>query len=123
MSPAMAYFLQAMVTVLAIVVLAVFVLYGGRRLGLGRASGPLELLGRLPLEARRSVYLVRVGKVVYVVGASEGGLTRLGEIDADALPPPGSGSATPTFAEVLGRIVRPPQGGGAPSGPKADGDA
>jgi flagellar protein FliO/FliZ len=113
MSPATAYFVQAMVTVLAIVALAVLVLYGGRRLGLGRASGPLELLGRLPLEARRAVYLVRVGKVVYVVGASEGGLTRLGELDAAALPvetQAGSG----TFAEVLGRLVRPSGGPSAP---------
>jgi flagellar protein FliO/FliZ len=112
MSPATAYFVQAMVTVFAIVALAVLVLYGGRRLGLGRASGPLELLGRLPLEARRAVYLVRVGKVVYVVGASEGGLTRLGELDASAVPIEQGGSGT--FAEVLGRLVRPPAGASTP---------
>ena len=127
MSPATAYFVQAMVTVLAIVALAVLVLYGGRKFGLGRPSGPLELLGRLPLEARRAVYLVRVGKVVYVVGASEGGLTRLGEMEADALPSTAAtGSAS--FAEVLGRLVRPGKGGaslppsGEPQGPKASGD-
>src|SRR4051812_18462318 len=106
MSPATAYFVQAMVTVLVIAALAVVVIYGGRRLGLGRPSGPLELLGRLPLEARRAVYLVRVGKVVYVVGASEGGLTRLGEMDAGSVPSSGPGPG-PTFAEVLGRLVRP----------------
>jgi flagellar protein FliO/FliZ len=118
MSPIAIYFVQAMVTVLAVVALAVIVLYGGRRLGLGRASGPLELLGRLPLEARRAVYLVRVGKVVYVVGASEGGLTRLGELDADAVPVAGPTHPSPTFAEVLGRIVRPPPPGSTPpSGP------
>jgi len=124
MSPVAAYFVQTMVTVLAIVALAVLVLYGGRRLGLGRPSGPLELLGRLPLEARRAVYLVRVGKVVYVVGASEGGLTRLGEVEADALPAGSPGGPGPTFAEVLGRLVRPsqvgsirpPSGGEAPTG-------
>jgi flagellar protein FliO/FliZ len=118
MSPATAYFLQAMVTVLAIVVLAVLVIYGGRRFGLGRPSGPLELVGRLPLDARRAVYLVRVGKVVYVVGASEGGLTRLGEMDAEAVPPAPSGTGGSTFAEVLGRLVRPagnPPPGGPPS--------
>jgi len=122
MSPATAYFVQAMVTVLAIVALAVLVLYGGRRLGLGRASGPLELLGRLPLEARRAVYLVRVGKVVYVVGASEGGLTRLGELDAAAVlmeGPSGSG----TFADVLGRFVRPPGSASPPpASPPMPGD-
>ncbi len=114
MSPATAYFVQAMVTVLAIVALAALVLYGGRRLGLGRASGPLELLGRLPLEGRRAVYLVRVGKVVFVVGASEGGLTRLGEMDVAAVPNVGPRPGGPTFAEVLGRLVHPPPGGSGP---------
>ena len=117
MSPATAYFVQAMVTVLAIVALAVLVLYGGRRLGLGRPSGPLELLGRLPLEPRRAVYLVRVGKIVYVVGASEGGLTRLGEMDAEAVPTAGVGAGSPTFAEVLGRLVRPGEAGPPKSPP------
>jgi len=116
MSPVAAYFIQSMVTVLAIVALAVLILYGGRRLGLGRPSGPLELLGRLPLEARRSVYLVKVGKVVYVVGASEGGLTRLGELDADAIPRGGPDASGPTFAEVFGRFVRPGPGGSSPGG-------
>jgi flagellar protein FliO/FliZ len=95
--------------------LAVLVLYGGRRLGVGRPSGPLELLGRLPLDARRAVYLVRVGKLVYVVGSSEGGLTRLGELDADALPavePPDPRGPGGGFAEVLARLRRgaPPRG-------------
>ena len=121
MSPATAYFVQAMVTVLAIVALAVLVLYGGKRLGIGRPSGPLELLGRLPLEARRAVYLVRVGKVVYVVGASEGGLTRIGELDADAVPLQSAGGGSPTFAEVLGRLVHPESKGGTPPQPPSPG--
>ncbi|HKQ70467.1 MAG TPA: flagellar biosynthetic protein FliO, partial [Polyangiaceae bacterium] len=101
-----AYIVETFVTLLGIIALAVLVLYGGRRLGLGRPSGPLELLGRLPIDARRAVYLVKVGKLVYVVGASEAGLTRLGELDADSLPPggdplaPGGG-----FADVLARVV------------------
>ena len=114
MSPITTYFVQAMGTLVVIIALAVLVLYGGRRMGLGRASGPLELLGRLPLDARRAVYLVRVGKLVYVVGASEGGLTRLGEMDADAVPAGPPGGTGPTFAEVLRRFVRPHQGAGAP---------
>ena len=53
---------------------------------------------------------VRVGKIVYVVGASEGGLTRLGELDADAVPIAGPGGTGPTFADVLGRLVHPEKG-------------
>lgn len=51
-----------------------------RRIGLGAASGPLELVGRLPLDARRAIYLVRVGPQVLVVGASDGGLVKLSEL-------------------------------------------
>ena len=73
-------------TLLGVVALAVVLLYGARRAGIGRATGPAELLGRLPLDGRRAVYLVRVGSTVYVLGASEAGLTKLGEVnDADLL--------------------------------------
>jgi flagellar protein FliO/FliZ len=107
MSPVAAYIVESLVTLLGVVVLAIVVLYGGRRLGIGRPSGPLELVGRLPLDARRAVYLVRVGKLVYVVGASEGGLTRLGEIDADSVPSAGQSVPPPRFADILAKIARP----------------
>jgi flagellar protein FliO/FliZ len=123
MSPLASYIVETFVTLFGVVVLAVLVLYGGRRLGLGRPAGPLELLGRLPLDARRAVYLVRVGKLVYVVGASEGGLTRLGELDADAVPtslPAVAPSAS--FARVLARVVgagtRRPDRSEAPPAPR-----
>jgi flagellar protein FliO/FliZ len=107
MSPVVAYIVETLVTLTGILALAVLVLYGGRRLGLGRPTGPLELLGRLPLDTRRAVYLVRVGKLVYVVGASEGGLTRLGELDADALPPGAPPAGGKSFAAILARAIRP----------------
>src|SRR5687768_7029063 len=99
MSPVATYIVETLVTLLGVAVLAVVVLYGGRRLGIGRPSGPLELVGRLPLDARRAVYLVRVGKLVYVVGASEGGLTRLGELDAASVPDVDLAPSSPGFAE------------------------
>lgn len=49
--------------------------------------GALELLARLPLEPRRAVYLVKVADVVMVLGASEQGLVKLGELEASKLPP------------------------------------
>jgi flagellar biogenesis protein FliO len=107
MSPVAAYIVETFVTLVGVIALAVLVLYGGRRLGFGRASGPLELVGRLPLDARRAVYLVKVGKLVYVVGASEGGLTRLGELDADAVPAVSGSGPSRSFGEVLARVVRP----------------
>ena len=44
----------------------------------------MELLARLPLEARRSVYVVRVLDQVLILGASEAGLTKLGELPESA---------------------------------------
>jgi flagellar biogenesis protein FliO len=79
-SPVASYVVQTAVTLAGVVALAVVLLYGARRAGVGRASGPLELLGRLPLDGRRAVYLVRAGKVVFVIGSSEAGLVKLGEL-------------------------------------------
>ena len=72
--------IQTVVTLVGVVALAVLVLYGARRAGVGRASGPLSVVGRLPLDGRRAVYLVRVGRSIYVIGVSDGGLVKLGEM-------------------------------------------
>jgi flagellar protein FliO/FliZ len=121
MSPVTTYIVETLVTLVGVVVLAVLLLYGGRRLGVGRPSGPLELIARLPLDARRAVYLVRVGKLVYVVGASEGGLTRLGELDAEAVPVAHGGAPTSRFAEILTKMAG--RGRGDPPPPAPPGDA
>ncbi|HMI82518.1 MAG TPA: flagellar biosynthetic protein FliO [Polyangiaceae bacterium] len=113
------YIVETLVTLMGVVALAVLLLYGGRRLGVGRPSGPLELVGRLPLDARRAVYLVRVGRLVYVVGASEGGLTRLGELDADAVPAADAGAPASRFAHILAKMAGKDRDDPAPPGPPA----
>src|SRR5690606_27442375 len=102
--PYASYIVQTLVTLLAVCAIAFVVLYGARRLGIGRPRGPIELVGLLPLEARRSIYLVKVADQVIVVGASEAGFTKLGEIAASELP----AEVTPTvtsFAEVFARAL------------------
>ena len=101
------YLIQTAAILLGVVALAVAVIYGARRMGIGSAGGPLRLLGRLPLEPRRSVYLVQVGERVFVVGSSESGLAALGEMTADEVPavpeiPTGSGN----FAALLANARR-----------------
>lgn len=81
-SPYGGYIVQTFVTLLAVCAIAFAVLYGARRLGIGRPRGPISLVGQLPLDARRSIYLVKIADQVIVVGASEAGLTRLGELPA-----------------------------------------
>jgi len=102
--PYAGYIVQTIVTLLAVCALAFVVLYGARRLGIGRPRGPISLVGLLPLDARRSIYLVKVGAQVIVVGASEAGFTKLGEMPAGDLPEEAPAAASP-FAEVLAKVL------------------
>jgi flagellar protein FliO/FliZ len=98
------YIVQTFVTLLAVCAIAFVLLYGARRLGIGRPRGPISLVGQLPLDARRSIYLVKVGDQVIVVGASEAGFTKLGEMAAGELPAEAAADA-PAFAAVLARVL------------------
>jgi flagellar biogenesis protein FliO len=104
MTPLSRYVVETLVTLLGIVALSVVLLSALRRAGVGKPGGPLELVARLPLEGRRAVYLVRVGKLVYVVAASESSLAKLGEIPREDLPE--AASLGPLrFSDVLKRAV------------------
>jgi flagellar biogenesis protein FliO len=113
-----AYVAETFITLLLVCVVAAAVLYGARRLGVGRARGPIELVGQLPLDARRAVYLVRVGTQVLVVGASEAGLTRLGEVEGTSIPKDDPDDKSP-FKDVLARL----RGGSKREKKNADSDA
>jgi flagellar biogenesis protein FliO len=73
----------------------------GRFLATGRSRGAhlLDIVARLPLEPRRSLYVVEVAGKTLLVGTSEMGLSVLSELDgaevrARAVP-------RPTFAELV----------------------
>lgn len=108
MSSYSAYLVETFVTLVAVCGIAFVVLWGARRLGIGRPSGPIELRGHLPLDARRSIYLVKVGEQVFVVGVGEGGFTKLGEIPASELPAVAAATGAP-FADVLARALGRPR--------------
>jgi flagellar biogenesis protein FliO len=101
------YLVETLVTLVAVCGLAVVVLWGARRVGIGRPSGPVELRGHLPLDARRAIYLVKVADRAFVVGVGEGGFTKLGEFPASELPAQVSPSAASlgSFSEVLTRAL------------------
>jgi flagellar biogenesis protein FliO len=107
------YLIETIVTLLGVCALAFLVLWGGRRLGVGRPSGPIELQGHLPLplDSRRAIYLVRVGAQVFIVGVGEGCFTKLGEVAASELPARSATRGAP-FAEVLARVL--------PKGPSSE---
>src|SRR5262245_55189521 len=77
------------IVVLAVVcVLAYVVVRLARRyLGAprGDAAGLLDVVARVPLEPRRSLYIVEVAGKALLVGTSEMGLTVLSELDRDAV--------------------------------------
>jgi flagellar biogenesis protein FliO len=119
MSPVAKYVVETLVTLLGVIVLAAAVLYAARRIGVGRPGGPLELVGRLPLDGRRAVYLVRVAKTVYVVGASEAGLAKLGEFDESAIDLSPREQAASGFSEALARVLKKPKRPPPPEGQDA----
>ena len=105
MTPLGRYVVETLVMLVGVTALVVLVLSAGRRLGMGRPLGPLELVGKLPLDGRRAVYLVRVGETVYVVGASETGLSKLGEIPKDGIELPKGETAPRGFRDALARVL------------------
>lgn len=105
MGPYAGYIVQTVVTLVAVCALAFLVLYGARRLGIGRPRGPIELVGLLPLDARRAIYLVKVPGQVLVVGSSEAGFIKLAEIPTSEMPLEPQVSEAP-FSDVLARVMK-----------------
>ncbi len=127
MSPEATYVLESLATV---------TLFGGalwlatvalrRASGGGVGTGPLEIVARQPLDARRAIYLVRVGKRVLVVGASDGALTRLGSTTMERLKPELDAAPRPTglgarFGAILGRVSGPTSDHVKSDGSQSDG--
>ncbi len=103
MSPLASYLVQTIVTLSAIVILAGLVVFAARRFGVGRPAGPLQLVGRLPLDGRRAIYLVRVSDRLFVLGGSEAGLNKLGELEGQGLEFEREPVPAPAFRDVLER--------------------
>jgi flagellar biogenesis protein FliO len=99
------YLVETLASLVGICALAFVILYGARRIGVGRSQGPISLVGQLPLDGRRSVYLVKVGAQVFVVGATEAGMTKLGEIAASELPDTRQDAMNAPFADVMARVL------------------
>ncbi len=105
MSSYTTYLVETVGTLLGVCVVAWLVLVGARRAGWGRPTGPIELYGRLPLDGRRVIYLVRVGPQVLVVGVGENGFTKLAEVAVTDLPvaPLQQSVVADMVARVVGR--------------------
>lgn len=92
----------------------------GRRGRGGGRGGWMEVLGRLPLEPRRSVYVVRVADRTLVLGSSEQGLTLLRELEGGELPASAVASAAgSSFPELVQRASAALRRRGPAPGPAA----
>jgi len=89
--------------VLGVVCVAAFVLVRvlGRVLATGRTRGAhlLDVVARVPLEPRRSLYVVEVAGKTLLVGTSEMGLSVLSELDGTEVK--ARVAARPTFGELV----------------------
>lgn len=98
---------QTLIALAAVCVLAWVVLKWSAKRGFGviGQGKRVRVLERVPLDARRSLYLVEVGDKVLLVGAGDGASpTVLSEIDPETLPNvPDPGPSIP-FADVLARL-------------------
>src|SRR5215468_9755634 len=89
--------------VLGGVCIAAFVVVrlAGRWLATGRRHGAqlLDIVARLPLEPRRSLYVVAVAGKTLLVGTSEMGLSVLSELDGAEVR--ARAAARPSFGELV----------------------
>ena len=99
------FLLQTLLILTAVCVLAWLVLrFGVKRLYASTsATGPLRVVARLPLEPRRTVYIVEAAGKTLLVGASEAGpLTVLAELDERAVAAAVAAQPRPrSFLEIL----------------------
>lgn len=83
--------LRALLALAAVCLLAWVALRWASQLGLGRfrRGGHIEILERVPLDARRSLFVVKLGGRVLLIGTGDGSAPRLiTELDEGDLPPP-----------------------------------
>lgn len=111
--------LETVLTLGAVGLLGLATVVLAKRMGVGRAHGPVGLVGSLPLEGRRAIYLVRIGTRVLVVGSAAGGLSRLGETSLAELEGSEDPSAGRSLADYIDQLEthrggRTPRSGFAP---------
>lgn len=106
-----AYLASTTIALVAVCALAVLSL---RLLGRRRPErGAMRVIERLPLEARRTLYLVEVGGRCFLVGAGEGGMASLAELDPGQVKAPAAAETRGAFLRALTRVVA---GGGREAG-------
>jgi flagellar protein FliO/FliZ len=106
--------LETLFALAGVCVLAWVVLRWGaqRGFGTGGVGGRVRVIERIPLDPRRSLFVVKAGERVLLLGVGDGAApTLLTELDASMLPvTPAATAAGMSFQEVFARLrgPRPP---------------
>ncbi len=75
--------------------------------GLVPGRGHLRVLDRYPLSPRQTLWLVEVGGRIFMLGAGEGGISRLAELEPEELESPAPGldeHSGVSFGRLLQRL-------------------
>ena len=105
-----AFLLETLAILTVVCALAWLILrYGVKRGGL-RGTGPLSVVARLPLEPRRTLYVIEAPGKTLLVGVSEGSIATLAELDPAEVASALSAAGAPgrTFMDIW-RAVKPPK--------------
>lgn len=99
---------QTLIALAGVCALAWWILRWGARRGLGRhVGGRVEVLERASLDARSTLFVVRVGKRVLVLGAGPQSVTTLAELTEGEFPP--AEPAPPGLLDTLLDRVKAPR--------------
>jgi flagellar biogenesis protein FliO len=98
------YLVSTTLALIAVCGIAVIVLRALKPGGPRPKGGAIKLLGVLPLEARRSVYLIEAGGRCFLVGAGDGPLAVLAELDKAAVAGEPAVPARSVWAQALTRM-------------------
>lgn len=76
----------------------------------GRPTGPLDIIARVPLEPRRTLYLLKLGKRGVLIGSSDAGLQTLADLSPEELQDvlDDAPSTTEPFADKLSNRLEEP---------------
>lgn len=97
-------FLFGLVVVLGVIYAVHWLLkrWGQTRLqGVAGTAGVIDVVATTPLAQGRALHLVRVGKELVLVGATEQSITRIGELDANALAAASGDAGKGEFQSML----------------------
>lgn len=100
--------MQTGLTLLGIGLLGYLLVFAARRVNRGLPKGPMELLATLRLEQRRALYLVRIANRTVVLGASEGGMVTVLELDSKELDTVTPAPPAEKFSAILSRVLTTP---------------